>query len=232
MAKLKISCRFWVVPNHILSDKSLSMKAKWLFAFIQSKPDGWDFSVERMCNQSSDGKSSITAWLQELEDKWYLFRTRYKNEQWQWDCDYELTDEPENHIWKSDMEPSPIIRDGKSANNSNNIISIDIILQSKQELPDFSDSFHSKLKEFFDLRKQMRKPIKDVSALYILKKCREVWEPRALEVLDYSIWNSYQGLFWNQKEKSSAKKEKVARNAFVEPQSYTSSNRFKPLVWS
>lgn len=76
MAKITIKWPFWAVPNAILNDKNLSMKAKWLFCYIQSKPWDWDFSSARIALETSDGIDGIKAWLIELEKNWYLRRER------------------------------------------------------------------------------------------------------------------------------------------------------------
>jgi hypothetical protein len=67
---------FTQVANGVLTDKRLSAKAKGLYAYLYSKPDGWDFSVERMCLEMSDGIESINTGLQELEKCGFLTRKR------------------------------------------------------------------------------------------------------------------------------------------------------------
>lgn len=94
MNKLKIKDRYGVTPNDVLNNTKLTFKAKGLFGFIQSKPDGWDFSVERICLQTKDGRDSVIAGLKELEDAGYLKRTRYQDERGNWYCEYLLTEIP------------------------------------------------------------------------------------------------------------------------------------------
>jgi hypothetical protein len=44
MSKLKKYVRNYTqVPNDIINDKRLSLKAKGLYLFLVSKPDNWDF---------------------------------------------------------------------------------------------------------------------------------------------------------------------------------------------
>lgn len=95
MAKLTISNRFGVTPNDLLNEPSISLKAKGLFAFIQSKPDGWDFSAERIALQTKDGRDSIQVALRELEQAGYLQRKRYQDSKGFWQVEYTLTDLPE-----------------------------------------------------------------------------------------------------------------------------------------
>ncbi len=90
MSKLRIENKYWVTPNHILNNPDLSFKAKWLFGYIQSKPDGWEFSVERIMEDSKDGRDSISAWINELEIAWFLQRIKSQNELWHWEIEYVL----------------------------------------------------------------------------------------------------------------------------------------------
>ena len=69
MAKLKITNKYGIIPNNILSSKELSFKAKWLFGYLQSKPDDRDFSAERIANYEwKESRDAVLSWLKELED--------------------------------------------------------------------------------------------------------------------------------------------------------------------
>lgn len=96
MAKLTISNRYGTTPNDLLNNPEISLKAKGLFGFIQSKPDDWDFSAERIAFQTKDGRDSIQGALRELEDAGYLRRKRYQDNKGFWQVEYILTDIPEN----------------------------------------------------------------------------------------------------------------------------------------
>lgn len=67
---------FAQIPNALLNDESISFKAKGLFAFLFSKPNGWSFSAERMAKQTKDGVDSIYSGLKELEKVGYLERLK------------------------------------------------------------------------------------------------------------------------------------------------------------
>lgn len=66
--KISVPDKYGVIPNHILRDKRISLKAKGLWAYIQSKPDNWDFSAERIARECTDGKDGIRSGLKELEE--------------------------------------------------------------------------------------------------------------------------------------------------------------------
>lgn len=112
MSKLIIHSRFWVIPNSLLNDPNISFKAKWIYAYIQSKPDDWNFSTERIANDATEWRDAVRTWIQELEKAGYLRRSQIKDERWLFEMQYELFDEP---IDLSADEPS---EDEPSEDNS------------------------------------------------------------------------------------------------------------------
>lgn len=78
---------FTQVANCVLNDSSLSLGAKGMFAYIASKPPGWDFSSERITSDTSDGLRSVQSVLKELEASGYLKRVKMPSGKVQ----YELT---------------------------------------------------------------------------------------------------------------------------------------------
>lgn len=80
MARLtKIKSDFAQVSNFVLYDKSLSAKAKGVYAYLYAKPDDWDFSGDRIAAEFSDGRDAIHAALKELEAAGILRRVRQPN---------------------------------------------------------------------------------------------------------------------------------------------------------
>lgn len=80
MGKLIIKNKYATIPNELVNSTQISLKAKGLFAYIQSKPDGWDFSAERIANQVKEGLPAVMSALKELEVNGYLIRHRYISE--------------------------------------------------------------------------------------------------------------------------------------------------------
>lgn len=83
----KLNVPYAQVPNELLCDPAVSFKAKGLWSYIQSKPNDYDFSAERIADETADGVDSIKTALQELEDKGYLVRKRLQSGR----VDYVLT---------------------------------------------------------------------------------------------------------------------------------------------
>jgi hypothetical protein len=70
---------FTQVANAVLDDKRISFSAKGVYAHLMSKPDGWDFSAERIAAMSDDGKRAVLAALKELETVNLLTRVRHNS---------------------------------------------------------------------------------------------------------------------------------------------------------
>jgi len=77
MSKLKkFHVPYGMTPNNLLNHKGISLKAKGLFAFMQSKPEDWKFSGKLIATQCKESVDSILSGLKELEDFGYLVREK------------------------------------------------------------------------------------------------------------------------------------------------------------
>lgn len=133
MAKLtKQNVPYGMVPNTLLNDNTISLKAKGLFAFMQSKPEGWNFSVDKIAFQCKEAKSSISEGLKELEILGYLVRKKQQTGNG-FIVDYHLYFDTNNEKPMSDFQSLetqvleiPMLENpsiGKSVNNSKKDIS-------------------------------------------------------------------------------------------------------------
>lgn len=87
---------FTMVANECLANPRLSLKAKGLFAYLFSKPDGWQFSYDRIRKESKEGRDAILAGLTELEAMGYLDRERLSNGRMIYHLKYNAEPSPEN----------------------------------------------------------------------------------------------------------------------------------------
>ena len=90
--KLKITNKYGVTPNAILNSTQLSLGAKGIYAFIQSKPDGWDFSAEKISHQTLESPKVINKFLKELEASGLLQRNKKSGGKGVWEIEYILKD--------------------------------------------------------------------------------------------------------------------------------------------
>lgn len=70
--KFKLS--FTQVPNVVLKDRRLSLKAKGLYAYLFSKPDGWQFSPKIIIKEIKEGRDAFYGAMKELIDCGYIQR--------------------------------------------------------------------------------------------------------------------------------------------------------------
>jgi len=134
MNRLYVKNRYGQIPNHILNDPTLSLKAKGLWVYIQSKPDGWKFSIEKMTKQLKEGKASIQHAIWELEKARLLVRKQAKDTKGKWKgYDYFLYENP--------LPKEPSVEE-PSVGNPPTDSSADI---SKRDIDSYSseDSFNS-----------------------------------------------------------------------------------------
>lgn len=75
----KQKINFTQVSNIVLNDNRLSAKAKGVYAYIFSKPDNWDFSIERTSKDFTDGYKAISSGIKELEVLGYIERKKQNN---------------------------------------------------------------------------------------------------------------------------------------------------------
>lgn len=75
MKLIKQDSGFTQVPNELLSDKTLSLKARGLYLFMSSQPEHWDFTIKKMVKLLLDGERSITSALDELKyNDWIYYQ--------------------------------------------------------------------------------------------------------------------------------------------------------------
>jgi len=142
MSKLKIKNKYGIAPNRLLNSKEISLGAKGLFTFLQSKPEGWSFSVKRISNQTKDGKDGITSKLRELEKAGYLKRIPVKDKNGKWDgYDYLLSDLPftENPSTEKPLTENPATlskKDNSNKDYSNKEVESNQVAQTRNYFKD------------------------------------------------------------------------------------------------
>ncbi|MBQ6265830.1 MAG: helix-turn-helix domain-containing protein [Clostridia bacterium] len=65
---------YTLVPNGIIREKTLSAKALGVYILIVSRPENWSFSVKGICSLCSDGYSSVSSAVAELEEAGFIKR--------------------------------------------------------------------------------------------------------------------------------------------------------------
>ncbi len=144
MSKLIIKNRYATTPNELLNNENLSLKAKGLFAYLQSKPENWRFSVGRMAGQLKEGKEAITKALKELEDYGILSRKAVRKDDGTWDgYDYILSESPltENPLTDNSLTEKGVTLSKKDNSKKDNSKK-DIISEQGSQINEVLNEFY------------------------------------------------------------------------------------------
>jgi len=66
MNKIKHKNPFTAVPNAVLNDSRITFKAKGIYSYLFSKPDGWVFYNQAILNETAEGITSFQSGIKEL----------------------------------------------------------------------------------------------------------------------------------------------------------------------
>ena len=58
---------FQVIPRKLIFDNSLSDRARFVYCFMASKPDGWDFLLNPMANELGYSVETLRKYINENE---------------------------------------------------------------------------------------------------------------------------------------------------------------------
>ena len=95
---------FTVMSNYHLRDKRLSLKAKGLMSLMLSLPEDWNYTTAGLSAICKDGRDSIRATVNELEEAGYLVRTRLRNANGQLaNIEYTVYEQPRENTEKHDL---------------------------------------------------------------------------------------------------------------------------------
>jgi len=78
-ARVRHSGGWAAVPNSLIEDPALSWKAKGLWAYLHSRPDGWEVYEADLIKRAVDGRDAVRSGLAELEATGYLERRRARD---------------------------------------------------------------------------------------------------------------------------------------------------------
>ena len=78
------------IKTKILEESILSYRAKGIYSYLVSRPDGWKYNMTNIINISTDGKESVQKGIKELEKVGLLKRVQAQNSEgkfigWDWE---------------------------------------------------------------------------------------------------------------------------------------------------
>jgi hypothetical protein len=125
--KSKQTEKFTIIPNEVLKDQKLSLKAKGLLCILLSLPTDWAVYKSQLQQFSTDGRDATTASFNELVDNGYITAVRRINSKGQfmgWDyVVYNERVEPitENPITENPYSVNPsLLSTNKQSTNKQN----------------------------------------------------------------------------------------------------------------
>lgn len=65
--------------SQVAEHKNLTLKAKGLWLYLRTRPDGWKLSSERIAADTKDGRDAVRGAIHELEDAGLLEITTKSN---------------------------------------------------------------------------------------------------------------------------------------------------------
>ena len=211
MAKLKIASRYATVPNELLNDNLISLKSKGMYAFIQSKPDNWEFSAEKISRLLKEGLPSVKSALKELEENGYLVRRRFQNSKGFWDVEYILYENPkvenpiaENLIAGNPTQEIPSIGKPSNINKqeftnqesiSNPIKKKNPWLEQWPEMP--SEERLNIFQRWMDYKKEKNQKYTFTGFKQLCKTWEFKTDQELENAINHSISNNYSGIFEN-----------------------------------
>lgn len=95
---------FTQVANGVLYDTKLSLGAKAIYAFMYSKPDGWQFSAYRIGQELKVSKTTVLKHLNELKEYGYLISQKLPDGRMLYKVIFPPI-EPESTDWTLGSEP-------------------------------------------------------------------------------------------------------------------------------
>jgi hypothetical protein len=109
IVKSRMEVPFAQIPNKVLRDPSLSLKAKGLLSILLSLPSDWSIYKTQLPSFSKDGRDATTGAFDELVDAGYIVVIRRHNSKGQFaGNDYVVYSEPATPITENPLSDKPI----------------------------------------------------------------------------------------------------------------------------
>ena len=76
MSKIFNSIRsnYTIVPNGFINDMELSPQAKFIFIYMLSKPESWEFYLDTISKEVGFGKDTVRKYISELEASGWVLK--------------------------------------------------------------------------------------------------------------------------------------------------------------
>jgi hypothetical protein len=140
IVKSKLTEKFTIIPNEILTDRNLSLKGKGLLCILLSLPNDWAVYKTQLCTFSKDGRDATIKAFDELVENGYITsvkRIDSKGRFMGWD--YVVYNErinpiPENPKWDNPKQENQSLQSTKEQSTKEQSNNTNILGKTKSEL--------------------------------------------------------------------------------------------------
>lgn len=149
------------INNKVLMDIRLSLKAKAIYAYLLSKPNGWIFHVDVIKKEIKESYRVILLAIKELIEAGYLKRNQVNKNGCFGGIEYEFIDVYRMHENRQTVKPhAEKPSDGKCAYNNTDVSKTDILNNTYSYIPTISPLFKGGYDERFEEFWKMYLPVK------------------------------------------------------------------------
>ena len=92
---------FTEMNSYLLKDKEISFSAKGMLAYMLHNKKDWKYYISQLSNASTDGKTKVISILEELEEKKYLIRKKFRDEKGRFKYKFMVFDMPFDYFEKT-----------------------------------------------------------------------------------------------------------------------------------
>lgn len=201
-----------MVANEILYRSDLSLRAKGLFAYLFSKPNGWDFAGDRIVKETTDGRKAVYSALKELESQGLLKRQRQSDGKMEYSLEYADTQMTAKGK-RVDEKPNALLGHVPKRQRAVKGSISKMELLSNKDRESNTDTIHiqtpkENAKKFFENISQT--PLPDDSKQFLIALCERTGLPKA------TVWHEVQAfyLYWTEKTPTGKKQRWELEKAF------------------
>ena len=93
-AKVRFDGKWTAVPNELINDQNLSARAKGVYAYLHSKPEGWSFYMREIVKNFKEPYGAIKTAIMELEGLGYVERKRVRKQSGIFEYEWHIHNSP------------------------------------------------------------------------------------------------------------------------------------------
>ena len=182
-----IKKNFTIIPNQLILDNTISDRARFIFVYMASKPDNWDFYIGFMCKELRLSEDTVRKYINELCEKGWIIKCEQKNISGRFGAvSYILNSEPKFKSGKNSDQQ--FFLDGDNCYNKE-VSSIEEVYTTKKDINNYDNFSNS------DLQSSETKDVENIAYNIHPKKNKEEEEKRpsggAAEEQFEKFWSKY-----------------------------------------